>query len=55
MDQSIKVDEKLISMQDIPSISLIIPFEPAMAHPRGLSLILSAAAEKAEKDLMKKF
>ncbi|MEO7044888.1 MAG: hypothetical protein ABI091_06240 [Ferruginibacter sp.] len=55
MDQIIKVDEKLISMEDTPSVSLIIRFEPAMANPRGLSMILSAAAEKAEKDLMKKY
>ena len=42
-------------MKDIPHISLIIPFEPAMAHPRSLLKILSAAAEKTETDLLKKY
>jgi hypothetical protein len=42
-------------MKDIPHISLIIPFEPAMAHPRTLLKIMSAAAEKNEIDLLKKY
>ena len=42
-------------MKDIPHISLIIPFEPAMAHPRSLSKILSETMEKTEADLLKKY
>jgi hypothetical protein len=55
MNQNLKNNEKLISMEDVPRVSLIIPFEPGMSHPQGLLKILSSAAEKAEIDLMKKY
>jgi hypothetical protein len=39
----------------LPRISLIIPFESRMNTQAGMNFMLSAAADKAEKELMKNY
>jgi hypothetical protein len=41
--------------ENLPSISIVIPFESKMNTKKGLNLILLAAANKEEKELMKNY
>ena len=40
---------------NLPCISIIIPFEPRMNTTKGLNCMLSAAAEKEEIEIMKNY
>jgi hypothetical protein len=43
------------SGENVPRISLIIPFDPKMKNQSGLFNLLTAAADKTEKELMVKY
>ncbi len=43
------------STEDLPCISLIIPFEPKMKRKNDLDSAITVAVAQAEKDLMKNY
>lgn len=56
MQTAKKIDE-LMDMdipEDLPYVFLLIPFEPKMNTKTGFESVVNAAADKTEKELMKK-
>ena len=41
--------------EDLPFISIIIPFEPKMNNPAGFDSVIMEAAAKSEKELMQNY
>ena len=48
-------DDKPIDLENVPHISIIIPFHPEISKPEGFFKRLALEAEKAEKELMRKY
>ena len=54
-ENTMKADEAPDIPEDLPFISLIIPFETKMNTKRGFDRIVNTAVDKAEKELMKSY
>lgn len=54
MKKNIPHYDTLTDSKNLPHVSLIIPFHPEMTKKTGLLKLLASAADKAERDLLKK-
>ncbi|MEO8820080.1 MAG: hypothetical protein ABI267_07775 [Ginsengibacter sp.] len=55
MKENIPHDQTLNESKNFPRVSLVIPFSPEMTKKTGLAEVLASAADKAEKNLLKKY
>ena len=55
MKKNIPLANTLDDCDTVPCVSLILPFSPEMTKEERLAELLAAAADKAEKNLLKKY
>lgn len=53
--KNLKCCQEMADYEDLPHVSLVIPFEQGMKNKSSLEKVLNSYIEQAEKDLLEKY